>query len=130
MFRPLSPARGGSHRQRFGFKLHEDRRSTDTSHDFEDSTNWRGVGRRQAVKHKHDHPGESGKESKEPRLMSLPTTSTIRNEGVPEGTSGNLRTTGSKVTWAEVVQNTASDTRNQRKVKIVTRAFSRNNPVN
>jgi hypothetical protein len=50
MFRPLSPARGGSHRQRFGFKLHEDRRSTDTSHDFEDSTNWRGVGRRQAVK--------------------------------------------------------------------------------
>jgi hypothetical protein len=73
------------------------------------------VGRRQAVKHRHDHPGESGKESKEPRLMSLPSTSTIRNE-VPEG-SVNLRTTGTKITWAEVVRNTPSATRKPEKGK-------------
>jgi hypothetical protein len=48
-------------------------------------------------------------------VMSLPSTSTIRNE-VPEG-SVNLRTTGTKITWAEVVQNTASATRKPEKGK-------------
>ena len=98
------------------------------------------VGDKQSIEHGRDNPGELGKESGESikvvqrstsakqRMVVLPSTSMGKTE-TPEVKNG-VHTTGMKTTWADVVRSTSGTKRVENKVKIVSGAFSRNNPVN
>lgn len=99
------------------------------------------VGDKQSIKHGRNNPGELSKESEESktvfqqsasvkqRMVVLPSTSTDKKE-TAEG-KNNVRATGTKTTWADVVMRSTSGTKRiKSNVKIVSGAFSRNNPVN
>jgi hypothetical protein len=95
---------------------------------------------KQFIKRERDNPGELDKESGESikvvqqstsakqRMVVLPSTSMGKTE-MPEVKS-NVRTTGMKTTWADMVRSTSGTKKIENKVKIVSGAFSRNNPVN